>query len=328
MSITPPSPYNRSIIDTICYRLVNSTRYIINEEQTKTHLILPFIQGILGYSDPENLRPEDVADIVTRNQRKVDYALYGPNNDLRIVIECKALNVTLDEQHAVQLQEYFLSTTSQIGILTNGIEWRFYLGEDRTNRMSTRPFMSFDVTNMTKKELAVIKLMSLDTYDYDLIHRLETITSTLNDIYSKEQIDSIIVDMIRTKFPFDDETPKKSGDKKNSVKTFGNISDLIASGMLSADEKLHVTRKRINGGRNYRTYPVGTIPDDFQVTIIDQGSMLECNGIREKSPSPMVSTLTGCDNADGYAYLYVVRDNTQIPLNYIRKQYAERNGHI
>lgn len=330
MSIAPPLSLNsRSVIDTIYYRLANDTRYILNEEATKTHLILPFIQGILGYSTPENLRPEDCADIGTRNQKKVDYACYGPNNDLRLVIECKALNVTLDEQHATQLQEYFAYTTSQIGILTNGAEWRFYIGEgDRTARMSTIPFLQFDIRDITTKDIAIVHMMSLDEYDYETIASLKQLISAYQLLnFSPDQIDQLITNAIETKHPSLIQRKRtSSGRKKQSVKDFGNIADLIDAGLLSVSEQLHISKREITEKNQGMEHPIGTFSDDYVATIVSSSGMMECNGIRTTSPAKLLSNLIHTSTSRGYTYMYVVRDGKEIPLQYLRMRYKESRG--
>lgn len=320
----PPNVDSRSIIDTICYRLVNDTRYILNEEATKTHLILPFIQSVLGYSNPENLRPEDVADIGTRNQKKVDYSLYGPNNNLRIVVECKALNVVLDEQHAIQLQEYFLCTPSQIGVLTNGCEWRFYIGEDHTARMSTIPFLQFDIRDITPKDIAIVHMMSLNEYDYETISSLKQLVSAYQLLsFSPEQIDKLITNAIETKHPslMHRKRTTSSGKKKQSVKDFGNLSDLIDAGLLSVNDKLHISKREITERNQAMEHPIGTFSDDYVATIVNRTGMMECNGIKTISPSKLVMNLIHSVSSRGYTHMYIIRDGKEVPLQYLRMKY-------
>ena len=58
------------------------------EEATKTALVMPFINHVLGYNvfDPAEVVPEFVADVGTKRGEKVDYAIYEelvrPRTDL------------------------------------------------------------------------------------------------------------------------------------------------------------------------------------------------------------------------------------------------------
>lgn len=97
---------------------------IQTEEATKMSLILPFIQE-LGYNvfDINEVIPEYTADIGKRKGEKVDYAI-KINDKINFIIEAKCVNEKLDK-HPKQLARYFANTDTKIGILTNGLIYRF-----------------------------------------------------------------------------------------------------------------------------------------------------------------------------------------------------------
>ena len=122
------------------------------EEATKTYFVLPFIQYVLGYDtlDPHQVVPEFTADVGTKKGEKVDYALLREGNPV-IMIECKKTGTDLSSIGVSQLHRYFQTTPkARIGILTNGIEYRFFSDIDQTNIMDDRPFFTFNMLDFNE----------------------------------------------------------------------------------------------------------------------------------------------------------------------------------
>lgn len=65
---------------------------LITEEATKTALVLPFLNSVLGYDvfDPTEVVPEFTADTGIKKGEKVDYALMK-DGEVQILIECKSM---------------------------------------------------------------------------------------------------------------------------------------------------------------------------------------------------------------------------------------------
>lgn len=107
------------------------------EQATKQSLILPLLD-VLGYDiwNPAEVCLEYDADFAIKKagqKEKVDVAILL-NGIPRIYIETKALDELLDG-HEGQLARYFNATPSvTLGILTNGLEWRFFYGHWRPER--------------------------------------------------------------------------------------------------------------------------------------------------------------------------------------------------
>lgn len=98
---------------------------VTNEEMTKTVFVLPFFD-MLGYDtrNPFEFHAEFTADIADAKGEKVDYAILIDDIP-RILVECKDCNNTL-ENCDKQLTRYFNVTPAKIGVLTNGIIYKFY----------------------------------------------------------------------------------------------------------------------------------------------------------------------------------------------------------
>jgi hypothetical protein len=123
-----------------------------NEEQSKQFLILPFM-SLLGYSHLD-LTPEYIADFGGRKGKKVDYAIQIDSKEPVIIIECKKYGEALD-RHTSQLNQYFINTdSSKIGVLTNGIEYRFYVSEKKKPLLNSSPFFVFEIGDIDSSALS------------------------------------------------------------------------------------------------------------------------------------------------------------------------------
>ncbi len=115
------------------------------EEATKQALVLPLLDA-LGYDiwHPDEVCPEFDADFAvkkTGQKEKVDIAVLHAGQP-RIFVEVKACEVQL-EGHEGQLARYFNAVPSvTLGILTNGVEWRFFTDTGDPNVMDAAPFHS------------------------------------------------------------------------------------------------------------------------------------------------------------------------------------------
>ena len=106
------------------------------EEGTKTALVLPFITHVLGFNvfDPDEVVPEYTADVGTKKGEKVDYAIIA--NGIPIMLfECKHYGADLTKEPASQLYRYFSVTAARLGVLTDGVTYRFFSDIDEPNKM-------------------------------------------------------------------------------------------------------------------------------------------------------------------------------------------------
>lgn len=114
------------------------------EEATKTALVLPFLQA-LGYDvfNPREVVPEYVCDFGTKKSEKIDYAICEDGAPV-LLIECKHWGRNLDK-HDGQLFRYFAVSKAKFGVLTNGVEYRFYGDLDNPNVMDDSPFFTYRI---------------------------------------------------------------------------------------------------------------------------------------------------------------------------------------
>lgn len=141
---------------------------IQTEEATKNALIMPFLQT-LGYDvfNPSEVVPEFVADLGIKKGEKVDYAIII-NEMPSVLIECKHISEKLDP-HNSQLFRYFHVTKAKFGILTNGINYRFYTDLIEPNKMDEKPFLEFNITEIKDNQIEEVKKFHKSYFDIGII---------------------------------------------------------------------------------------------------------------------------------------------------------------
>ncbi|MCK9422622.1 MAG: type I restriction endonuclease [Bacteroidales bacterium] len=166
-------------------RVVRLKDQIQTEEATKNAFIMPFIQA-LGYDvfNPLEVVPEFTADIGIKKGEKVDYAIMKDGQPI-ILIECKWWGENLDV-HNSQLFRYFHTTRSKFGLLTNGIQFRFYTDLMEANKMDEKPFLEFDFTNMKEQFVSELKKFHKSYFD------LNSIVSSASELKYSNEIKGIM----------------------------------------------------------------------------------------------------------------------------------------
>lgn len=156
-------------------RIDNLKDSITTEEATKTAIVMPFFQ-ILGYDvfNPLEFSPEFTADVGIKKGEKVDYAILNDGAPI-ILIECKSITEKLTK-HDSQLFRYFGTTPAKFGILTNGIEYKFYTDLEEPNKMDTIPFFTFNILELRDNYVQEIAKFRKESFD------LENISSTASDL--------------------------------------------------------------------------------------------------------------------------------------------------
>jgi hypothetical protein len=162
-------------------RFPEQIQHIRTEEATKNALVMPFINA-LGYNvfDPREVTPELVADVGTKKGEKVDYAILRAGKPI-MIFECKPAGCSLDQCHASQLFRYFSVTETRLGVLTNGVQYRFFSDLDAPNKMDSKPFFEFDLSAVD--EAVVSQLKKFSKADFSI----ETILATASELkYTRE----------------------------------------------------------------------------------------------------------------------------------------------
>ena len=163
---------------------------IETEEATKTSFVLPFIQ-MLGYDifDPVQVIPEFTADVGTKRGEKVDYALMRDGKPA-VLVECKVLNSELDSKQVGQLLRYYTVTEATVGILTDGINYRFFGDTDENKVMDDTSFFDFNMLEFTEGQVRELKRF----------HRAEFDAEQIADVARELKYASLIKQLLANEF--------------------------------------------------------------------------------------------------------------------------------
>jgi hypothetical protein len=154
---------------------------IQTEEATKNAFVMPFLQS-LGYDvfNPLEVVPEFIADLGIKKGEKIDYAIFKDNIPT-ILIECKhwAQNLNI---HDGQLLRYFHVSKAKFGVLTNGIEYRFYSDLVMPNKMDEKPFLEFNILDIKDNHIEELKKFHKINFDADSIVNTASELKFMNEL--------------------------------------------------------------------------------------------------------------------------------------------------
>lgn len=218
--------------------------HITNEEMTKQSLILPFIQ-VLGFDvyNPLEITPEYIADFGQKKGEKVDYAVFKDSVAI-MFFEAKSVNEKL-LNHDAQLCRYFNSSEDVgIGIITNGIEYRFFTDLVSANIMDVKPFLIVDMLNLKESDFENLVRFKKESFDKEtLVQYAEELVYTSELDYSiKELLKNPDDEFIRYLIKDFDIKKKTSTvlDKFRPIvkKSISNaVLDIVSNGLLQQDVK-------------------------------------------------------------------------------------------
>lgn len=145
-------------------RIAKQKDAITTEEGTKNAFIMPMLIA-LGYDvfNPEEVVPELDCDLVKKKGEKIDYAIMKDSQPI-ILIECKHCKQDLN-LHDTQLQKYFVASNARFGVLTNGIEYRFYTDLDKSNIMDEKPFLAVSMLDLSDADIEQLKKFHKSYYN-------------------------------------------------------------------------------------------------------------------------------------------------------------------
>ena len=188
---------------------------LLTEEATKAALIMPFIQT-LGYDvfNPLEVVPEMDCDLTKKKGEKIDYAIMKDGEAI-LIIECKHWQQPLDN-HISQLARYYAASKAKFGLLTNGVDYRFYTDLDQPNLMDAVPFLEFNIENLKEIQIKALEKFTKENFNID------DITSSANELKYMNELKKIIKDFI--------ENPKPDFVKTLAKQVYhGNITEKVLS---------------------------------------------------------------------------------------------------
>lgn len=141
-----------------------------NEQATKQSLIGPLFT-LLGYdlTDPRQCIPEYKVDFgKERSSKPIDWAFFS-NGKPSFFVEAKEVGKKLPG-YDEQLADYFAKAPEvKLGILTNGIHWRFFTGLVNQNVMDKEPFVKWDVLSNEPPPLEFLAVLQRSEYSAGLV---------------------------------------------------------------------------------------------------------------------------------------------------------------
>ena len=199
-----------------------------NETTTRGFLIHPFLD-LLNYDRIDDYTHEVTADLGKKKGKKVDVAITLGGKNPVILIECKKSTVKLNDNHYRQLREYCTDTnTAKIGVLTNGIIYKFY-SRDTANSLQTSPFFEFDLGDYDNQNLELLALFMRNVID------INSILEVAEEIYFLDKFDEALYETLVN--PTDElikSVYNNMGGKRKTDKVSAKIKELINGTSLNS----------------------------------------------------------------------------------------------
>lgn len=158
--------------------------YSDDETKTRDYLVEPFFK-ILGYKEMDDYTHEYSLVEGKGKVKKVDMVIFIDKREPSILIECKRANTSLSDRHFKQLSSYYnFHKESKLGILTNGILYKFYSRNlDVKGELNSTPFVEFDLSNYDDNDVEELVRF------FRLTINLKEIMEEASEIYFLERFD-------------------------------------------------------------------------------------------------------------------------------------------
>ena len=149
--------------------VANARKHVRNEDDTKQYLVLPFLEA-LGYNpfDPTETWREHNPESLHARQTRADYMIKKEGKPI-VAVECKTLGHTLGQDEIAQLAGYYTFDDATIGILTDGIKYRFFANKAKANVMDEHPFYDFDIGTFEDAEVEILEWLTKSSFDPELM---------------------------------------------------------------------------------------------------------------------------------------------------------------
>jgi len=174
-------------MENLSEKISSQSTLLGTEEATKFAFVVPFVRA-LGYdpNDPTDFIPEYTCDDAKPGE-KVDIAIMKDGKPI-MMFECKSANTDLNQEKTKQLLRYFAVTDVKVGVLTNGIIYKFYSDLEKANRMDSRPFLEVNLKDLKEPVLAELDRFRKETFETDVV------VSAAHELKYKKAIKDILKD--------------------------------------------------------------------------------------------------------------------------------------
>ncbi|GAB1856311.1 type I restriction endonuclease [Flavobacteriaceae bacterium MHTCC 0001] len=295
------------------FDLEKSVNLSDNEAKTRMYLVEPFFEMLRfnrGFENG-NLIPEYNADFANLKGKKVDYAIILANKP-EIIIEVKKSHTKLNDKHLSQLNEYFNNTNdSKIGILTNGIEYKFYCRNNtKGNGLHPNPFYTFDWNNIENNNFEQLA----DFYSTSINIR-SIVNNAQNSFFIEGFEDSLFKEFTNPSREFIKAINSNMGSSRLTEKLEKQISELVNSiSIRNALDKLIIDEaSKANSG-------IITTREEMKAfhvvkTILAQHKKIETSSIGFKDYKGKFSIIINNTPKKKVCDLYITSKHQKIEIN-------------
>ena len=149
--------------------VANARKHVRNEDDTKQYLVLPFLEA-LGYNpfDPTETWREHNPESLHARQTRADYMILREGKPI-VAVECKTLGHSLGQDEIAQLAGYYTFDDAPIGILTDGVKYKFFADKVKANVMDEQPFYDFDIGAFEDSEVEILEWLTKSSFAPDFM---------------------------------------------------------------------------------------------------------------------------------------------------------------
>jgi len=183
-------------------KIIDNTSQM-DEANTKSKILRPFIDKVLGWDFYNDVELEYSVKITTSRKSKVDYALIKDNEPV-IFIEAKGCDTNVSERDREQLSSYMKQKDVNLGLISNGEYYEILKREVLpSNKVNIKKLVSFRLDNLESK-INYLRLLSRDAVDSGdserIANKIEQRRKTIDKLEEeKENISNEIIRIISSK---------------------------------------------------------------------------------------------------------------------------------
>jgi len=114
------------------------------------------------------VEPEFTVNIDPDRDEKVDYAVYRDGTPV-MVFKCAEAGTDLDGYDSEAFSRCFRAAEAKIGVLTDGIDYRFFADPGEQTLADSGPLMEFDLLDHGPEDIRGLRQLRKATFDVDTV---------------------------------------------------------------------------------------------------------------------------------------------------------------
>ena len=214
------------------------------------------------------------------------------------------MNESFNQKHIKQLNEYFANSVSEIGILTNGKEYRFYCADDNESWMAKEPFFTIDLTNLSELDKKFIELISFGNYDSNKINQFINAITALKSLGISLEYSASAASSQHNIV----EQPKNKSERKKTEHI--DISTMIDMGKLRAGMKVRF----------------GNSNNEYEYVLSSDGRIERSDGIKQSLSQAATYEKKSKWKQNGWLSAFILLDGKWTQLKLVRNEAEKEFG--